>query len=117
MKQVGKLSDRLQDAAAARQATLDKLKAMPGPNSPEMVALREKQLEVAAAREARKAERIAVKETEARAQAEREAAAEVERIAQAERDAEEKKRLQVILAAEQKAARDAAYAARKKRKK
>ena len=47
MKDFGKLTDRLQNAAQARQAMLQKLKALPGPNDPETIALREKQRLVA----------------------------------------------------------------------
>lgn len=117
MKDFGKLSDRLENQAKARQAMLEKLKALPGPNDPEMIALREKQKEVAEAREARKIERQLTKEREAREQAEREAAAAAEAVARAQREAEEQAVRLAAIAAEKKAARDAAYAARKKRNK
>ncbi len=110
-------SDRQDAVASAKQALLERFKARPAPDDPAVVAQREARRLAAEARELRAAERKAAKleaqkreieERLAREAAELQAAAE-----RAEQEAAEKLRL----AAEQKAARDARYAARKQRKK
>ena len=70
---------------------------------------------IAAAREARAAERKAAKEVEAAARAEREAIEKVEREARERREAVEKVIRDAADAAERKKDRDARYAARKAR--
>ena len=109
-------SDRLSTAAKARQVMLEKFRAQPKPDDP---AVRERiaaQVAVAQAREARIAERKAQREAEKLAKE-----AEIKRLAEeaaehaaAERRAEGDRA--VALLAEQKASRDARYAARKARK-
>ena len=109
-------ADRLSAAAKAREAALEKFKARPKPDDPEMIAKAEARKAAAEARAAREAERIAGRAAQAErdaadkaARQEAEAAAMIEAEAAA---AAEKERL----ATEQKAARDARYAARKQRK-
>lgn len=107
------LNERLQNTAQAKQALLQKLKARPGPDDPIVKERQAKRQAITAAREARAAEREAAK---ARAEQER---AELEAREEAERAAVRERELQDHIAheAEQKAIRDARYAARKKRKK
>ena len=110
------LSDRLQNKMHAKQALLDRLSKMPKPDDPEVVARKAERAEAAERRRIAKAEREAAKVQAERERLEREAA---EKIAQAElaaKLAREEADRQVALLAEQKAARDARYAARKKRK-
>ncbi|MDX2265651.1 MAG: DUF6481 family protein [Hyphomicrobiales bacterium] len=110
-------NDRQSSAASARQAILERFRARPAPDDPAVIAQREARKALIEAREARAAERKAAKlEAERRAAEEKAAREEAERIAaieRAEQEAAEKARLM----AEQKAARDARYAARKARKK
>lgn len=109
------VADRLSDAAAARQAMLAKFKAKVNLEDPELKAKLAERAAIAKARDERIAEREAKKETE-RLAAEAEAKRlEEERLA-AEKEArriEGEKALALL--AEQKAARDARYAARKER--
>ncbi len=121
--------DRLAAAAAAKQALLEKARAKA--NDPELARKQAERAAIAAAREAREAERRAAKKAE-----EDRIAAEADRIA-AEREAGEPPPQAAVAAAEaahdwsgkpsalpslvlseaeQKAARDARYAARKARK-
>ncbi|HEX4861066.1 MAG TPA: DUF6481 family protein [Rhizomicrobium sp.] len=119
-----KFGDRLSDAQKARQAMLEKARA-------KMAALKETQPErdaerarIAAEREAREAARKAEKEARAKREAEERAAAEAARVEaerlaleERERAANEEKTKLAKLLADQKAARDARYAARKARQK
>ncbi|HYF56216.1 MAG TPA: DUF6481 family protein [Salinarimonas sp.] len=105
-------SERLQRAAEAKQAMLGRFKARPAEDDPSVAARRAEREAISAAREVRSAERKAAED----AMAERRAieAAETERQAEIARTRaveEEGER-----AAQQKAARDARYAARKARK-
>ncbi len=121
--------DRLATAAAAKQALLEKAKAKA--NDPELLKKQAERAAIAAAREARENERREAKRAEeARIAAEREAAriaaeeaaaaaaaeaAAAAAAAEAERAARRKLK-PVLTEAEQKAARDARYAARKARR-
>jgi uncharacterized membrane protein YgaE (UPF0421/DUF939 family) len=112
-------NDRRDAAASARKTMLEKFRAQPAPDDPAMVAQREERLKIAAARDARAAERKLLRDAELA----RKAAEEVARKAEAEaRKAEEAaealraKAAALELAAQQKAARDARYAARKARR-
>lgn len=108
-------SERLTESTAARQDALQRLKAKLDPNDPAAVERRAERAAVAAARDARIAERKAAKEAEeqrlAADKTAREAAEKIEKEERQIREAEEQERLR----AEQKAARDARYAARKSR--
>ncbi len=97
--------ERQSTSAAAKKAQLEKLKAKLNSVDPEVVASR---LAVQAARE----------EREARKRAEREAKLEAERAAKAAREADARNQAEALeaLRAAQKEARDARYAARKKKK-
>lgn len=123
------VSDRLSSAAKAREAMLERFRSRPGPDDPAVKERLEAQKAIIAARDARNAERRAAQEREAariateklelKKQQEREAAEEVIRQARkaaeiASADADYKARA-LALAAKQKAARDARYAARKAR--
>jgi len=108
-------ADRLQEAADARKAALERFKARPTADDPDVVKRREERLRISQARAEREATRKAQKEAEAAARAEREAAERVEREARERREAIEKLIRDAADAAERKAARDARYAARKAR--
>jgi len=110
-------ADRLQEAANARKSALERFRARPAADDPEVVKRRQERLEIAAAREARAAERRVAKEAEAAVLAEREAIEKTEREARERRDAIEKLIRDSADATERKAARDARYAARKARQK
>jgi len=102
-------ADRQKAAMQARQNILNKFRAQPGLDDPEVKrrqAEREAQAAVRAkAREVKEAAKAEQKRLEAEA-----AAAEAARIA---REKEEEAAMQVALEVEQKAKRDARYAARK----
>ncbi|MBF9233557.1 DUF6481 family protein [Microvirga alba] len=115
--------DRLSTAENARKAMLERVRAKPGPDDPAMAERRAARQAVSTAREARLAEReankIADQAREAAEQQAREAAEHEQRLAQEANEATAKVEAverQVTLEAEQKAARDARYAARKARK-
>jgi hypothetical protein len=112
-------NNRLTTAAQARNALLERFRARPGPDDPAVVARREAQAAIEAAREIRIAERKVAREAEARrlaveqaALAEEQKAKDVELLA---RKAEDAARA-AERAAEAKAARDARYAARRARR-
>jgi hypothetical protein len=108
-------SDRLQEAADARKAALERFKARPAADDPEVIRRREERLRIAQLRAEREAARKAQKEVEAVARAEQEAIERAEREARERREAIEKVIRDAAEAAERKAARDARYAARKAR--
>lgn len=105
-------SDRQKSANDARKALLERFKAQPGPDDPGVLA---RAAERAAAAEAREQARILreARKAEEKRLAEIAAAEEVERLA---REAKEAALAEAALEVERKAARDARYAARKKRK-
>lgn len=110
------LSDRMQNKMQSKQALLERLKKMPKPDDPEVIARKAERAAAAERTRIARAERAAAKAEAERLRLEQEAA---EKIAEAERAAKaarEEADRQVALLAEQKAARDARYAARKKRK-
>jgi len=134
-------SERLSTAAEAKQAKLKLLLNKPAADDPAVLRRNAERQAIAAAREIRAAERAAAKRAEQareaaaaaelaarqqreaeereaarRAEEAREAAEQVERAAREQREAAEKAEQAAALAAAQKAARDARYAARKARK-
>ncbi len=107
---------RLSTAKTAKQAMVAKFRQRPGVDDPAVAQRREERAALSAARDARLAERELKRVAdEARIAAEREAHAAQEAENEL-RLATEKKANDVRLEAEQKAARDARYAARKARK-
>lgn len=117
-------NDRLEAAAKAKQAQLERARAKSPLNDPDFTRRQAERKRLAEEREARVAARAAEKAAAAQREAERRAAEEAARLeaerladeARAKARREEADRL-VALAAEQKAARDARYAARKQRRK
>ena len=106
-------ADRQKAALEARQNILNKFRSQPGPDDP---AVQQRQAE----REAKAAERAKAKLARDAAKAEqklREAEAAAEAAAQLAREKEEAVAKEAALEAERKAARDARYAARKKKRK
>ena len=116
------LQDRLKSSATAKSAMLEKLRA--AANDPEREKRDAERMAIAEARAVRLAEREAAKKVQ-EAELARQAAIAAEAALQAQREAEqlevvrlaEEADRQVALEAEQKAARDARYAARKAAKK
>ncbi len=118
-----KFNDRLNAAAKAKRALLDKARANGPADDPDFAERQAARREVAIAREARAAERKAAKLAEKTRLAEEKAAEEAARaIALAaerearEAEATEQAAREIALEAERKAARDVRYAARKARK-
>ena len=110
-------ADRLSTAATARQAMLEKFRARPKADDPAVQARVAGQIGIAKAREERIAQRKAEKEAARIAHEAEMKRLEGERIA-AEKEARRIEGEQALaLLAEQKAARDARYAARKAKKK
>jgi len=117
------VTERLATANSAKQKLLERFKAQPGDDDPAVIERRAKRLAISQAREARIAEREAAKiAKQEREAAEKKAREEEEArlaIEQAEQEAIERRAeadRAVALLAEQKAARDARYAARKSRR-
>lgn len=122
-------TDRMSAANEAKKALLNKFKARPTPDDPRVLARQEERKAILEARAIRETERERLKQErlarEAAERAEREAKAEAERIETEARlaeearirEAEEALRVASMLSleAEQKAKRDARYAARKAR--
>lgn len=111
------LTDRQQNSNKAKQALIQKMREAPKPDDPEVVARRAAKAALLAANKADRERRRAEKEAAIRAEAEREAAAQAAALAEAERKKREETEKIATLLADQKAARDARYAARKNRKK
>lgn len=127
------LSKRLQDSKRAKQARLQRATQAPKMDDPVVVARKAAERASALARQVEMAERKEAKAAAARERAAREAAEKAEQVERAERNArmeamaqaEQVERAKIAaraadeqkaaLAADQKAARDARYAARKLR--
>jgi hypothetical protein len=117
-------NDRLEAAAKARQAQLERARAKSPLNDPDFAKRQAERRRLAEEREARAAARAAEKAAASQREAEHRATQEAARI-ETERLADETRQKArreeadrlVALAAEQKAARDARYAARKQRRK
>lgn len=110
------LTGRLQNSRQAKQALIEKMRAAPKPDDAEVIARRAAKSALVAANKAERERRRAEKDAADRHEAERKAAAEAAALAEAERKKREEAEKIVALLAEQKAARDASYAARKARK-
>lgn len=104
-------ADRQKAAQRAKQDLLNKFRAQPGPDDPEVAKRRAEREAIAANRERLKQEREAARAEQKRREEEA-AAAEAARVA---REKEEETARLAALEAEQKAKRDARYAARKDR--
>ena len=105
-------SERLTTAADARSATLARFRARPKPDSAAVLERQAVQQAISVARDARIAERKAAREAEAA----RQAAEQTARAAEESARAAEASASLAAQAVEQKAARDARYAARKGRR-
>ena len=108
-------SERRSAATDARQAALERFRARPAQDDPEVVKRKVERLALAEARAKREEERRAIKEAEAKARAEQEAKDRAEREAREKREAIERVIRESSEAADRKALRDARYAARKAR--
>ena len=104
-------ADRQKAANQAKKDLLNKFRAQPGPDDPGVVARRAEREEIAANRERARLARE-VEKAETRRREEEALAAEASRIA---REKKEQAAQLAELEAEQKAKRDARYAARKER--
>lgn len=110
------LTDRLQRSKSAKQALIRKMQEAPKPDDPDVVARRAARSALLAANQTERERRRAEKEAKDRMEAERLAAEQAAKLAEAERKKREEAEKIVALLAQQKAARDARYAARKKAK-
>ena len=110
------LTDRLQNSNKAKQSLIQKMREAPKADDPEVMAQRAAKSALLAANKAERERRHAEKDAAARAEAESEAAAQAAILAEAQRKKREETDKIVALLADQKAARDARYAARKKGK-
>jgi hypothetical protein len=121
-------ADRLENAAKARQALLERARAKDPTKDPEFIARQEARAAAARTREERETERrnaeierrnakrVEQEAARAKAVADREAEKAAQVVLEAQR-AKSSLREQIELLASQKATRDARYAARKARKK
>ena len=113
-------NDRQAASAKAKKALQEKFLSRPGPDDPAVQARLAEQKAIAEARDIRQAERRAAKAAEAALQAEADARLRIEQEAlDAEVIARKARAAEAVLelAAKQKAARDARYAARNARRK
>jgi hypothetical protein len=117
-------AERLQTAAKAKKAQLEKLRALVPANGPESTERQAAQVEAAAARKIRTAERkdsdrVGAQQREAQRAAEnaRQALAVVDEKVRKDAERAAKAEADAALKQNQKAARDAKYAARKVRQK
>jgi hypothetical protein len=115
----GLYSERADASAKAKQALLEKFKAKPPPDDPEVLARAAERKAIAEARDLRAGERRVAKEADDARKAAERAAADLEaqaRVAEEAARAADKLVRDEQLKAERKAARDARYAARKARR-
>ena len=108
--------DRATAAADARKKLAERFKQAPKPDDPRVLALAEERRAIAGARELRQAERAKIKaeqETQKAEQARLKAIEDARAAEEARLLAIQDRARQLQVAAEQKAARDARYAARK----
>ncbi|WP_375409282.1 DUF6481 family protein [uncultured Methylobacterium sp.] len=109
--------DRKKNSASAKQMLLEKFKARPPADDPEMIAKAEARAAIARAREERirerEAARIAAEKAAAEAKRAREEAELAAQIAREEEEARLAAERKAAVLIERKAARDARYAARK----
>ena len=117
-------NDRLQEQAKAKAALLERARSKAPQNDPEFEKRQAERLRIAQERETRVAARAAEKVEQLRLEAERKASEETAKLEAVKLEAEAHERAKreesdklVRLLEEQKAARDARYAARKTRQK
>ncbi len=110
------LSERLSTAANAKKALLEKFRAKPAADDPDVVARQEARRAISDAREARAAQRQAAHAEQQAHEAAERMARETAAREQQVREAAETAEREAALAIERKAQRDARYAARKSRK-
>jgi hypothetical protein len=109
-------ADRLGAAARARSAMVERFKAQPAPDHPDVQSRQARSRAVALAREERAAARRAAREAERVRLAEDEARRAAEALAEREQREAAAAQRATELEVERKTARDARYAARKARK-
>jgi hypothetical protein len=110
------LTDRREDAANARKAMLERFKARPPANDPEILAKQAERAAVAEAREKRRAERDAIRKAEDERIAAEKLAAELAELQRKEEETRRRSEAEELFVAAQKAARDIRYANRKSKK-
>jgi Family of unknown function (DUF6481) len=110
-------ADRLQNSKKAKQLLLQKASEAPKHDDPAALEKAAARQTLDIAREAARAQRAAEKAAAAREKAEREAKEASEKAEHQQRMAQATAEQKAALSSEQKAARDARYAARKSRKK
>ena len=109
-------NERLQAAAKAKQALLDKARALAPANDPAFAERQAERIVLSEARDKRKAEALERKQAEAAQKAAEAAAAELAARLAAEEERNREANELAALKAKQKAGRDAKYAARQARR-
>lgn len=110
-------AERTSAAADARKANLEKIKANLAANAELLAKKQAERAEIARQREQRQAQRAAEKAERERLEAEAEAARLLAEAEEKKRKEQEELNAMIQLLADQKAARDARYAARKQKRK
>ena len=110
-------ADRVEAAAKAKQALIQRFRTQPAQDDPDRLAKQAERMRIANEQAVAKRKRDAEKAAKKAAEAEAAAQAAKEAAEAATREMAAKEAAEAELLAQQKAARDARYAARKKRKK
>jgi hypothetical protein len=109
-------NDRRETAESARKAMLERFKARPPADDPDLVAKQAERIAVAEAREKRRAEREALRKAEAERIAAEKLAAELADLQRREEEARRRAEAEALQDEARKAARDIRYANRKSKK-
>jgi hypothetical protein len=110
------LNDRREAAENARKAMLERFKARPPADDPDVLAKQAERIAIAEAREKRRAEREAIRKAEEERLAAEKLAAELADLQRKEEEARRRAEAEALVIAAQKAARDLRYANRKTKK-
>jgi membrane protein involved in colicin uptake len=110
------LNDRREAAENARKAMLERFKARPPADDPNVLAKQAERIAIAEAREKRRAEREAIRKAEEERLAAEKLAAELAELQRKEEEARRRAEAEALVIAAQKAARDLRYANRKTKK-
>jgi hypothetical protein len=109
-------NDRRETAQSAKQAMLERFKARPPADDPELLAKQAERAAVAEARQKRRAEREAIRKAEEERIAAEKLATELAELQRKEEDARRRAEAEALQDAARKAQRDLRYATRKSKK-
>lgn len=110
------LNDRREAAENARKAMLERFKARPPADDPDVLAKQAERIAIAEAREKRRAEREAIRKAQEERLAAEKLASELAELQRKEEEARRRAEAEALVIAAQKAARDLRYANRKTKK-